>query len=151
VLSATVVEVDEHEVKHMSKMRSPYGDGGFSYSSNAMLALGEGRMSMTAAKKAVAETAHITQVKARRILELTHDGEWHHVSKYANRVKFYDVRKAVAWGRLLRRYAKLVQRNGTFTTSYYYGRNNRRIIHWFFEQEKGIGSRSMAEGRCEMC
>ena len=87
----------------MSKMRIPYRNGGFSYSSNAMLAMDEGRMTMTHAKKEVAETLHITQIKARRILELTHDGEWHHVSKYANRAPFYDVRKAVAWGRLLRR------------------------------------------------
>lgn len=129
----------------MSKMRTAYRNGGFSYSSNAMLAMDEGRMTMTHAKKEVAEILHITQVKARRILELTHDGEWHHVSKYANPVKFYDVRKAVAWGRLLRRYSDLVRHNGTFSTSYYYDRNNRRIIHWFFEQEKGISSRSMVE------
>jgi hypothetical protein len=129
----------------MSKMRTAYHNGGFSYSSNALLALDEGRMTMTHAKKEVADILHITQVKARRILDLTHDGEWHHVSKFANRVKFYDVRKAVAWGRLLRRYTDLVRCNGTFTTSYYYDRNNRRIIHWFFEQEKGVNSRSMAE------
>jgi hypothetical protein len=129
----------------MSKMRTAYRNGGFSYSSNALLAMDEGRMTMTHAKKEVAEILHITQVKARRILELTHDGEWHHVSKYANRVPFYDVRKAVAWGRLLRRYVELVLRNGTFTTDYYSDSNDRRIIHCFFEQEKGISTRSMVE------
>jgi hypothetical protein len=69
----------------MNRMRASYRNGGFSYSSNALLVMDGGRMTMT------------TQVKARRILELTHDGEWHHVSQYANRVPFYDVHKAVAW------------------------------------------------------
>jgi hypothetical protein len=129
----------------MSKMHTAYRNGGFSYSTNALLAMDEGRMTTTHAKKEVAEILHITQVKARRILELTHDGEWHHVSKYANRVPFYDVRKAVAWGRLLRRYIDVVARNGTLTTHHYSDSNDRRIIHCFFKEEKRICTRSMVE------
>jgi len=103
-------------------------------------------MTMTTAKRVVADALHITQVKARRILELTHDGEWHHVSKYANRVDFYDVRKALAWGRLLRRYSDLVRRDGIFTTQAIKDSSQRRIIHRFFELEKGISTRSMDVG-----
>jgi len=38
-----------------------------------MQAMDEGRMTMTTAKKVVAETLHVTRVKARRILELSAD------------------------------------------------------------------------------
>ena len=48
-------------------------------------------------------------------------------------------------GRLLRRYTELVLRNGTFTTDYYSDSNDRRIIHRFFEKEKGINTRSIVE------
>jgi hypothetical protein len=57
-----------------------------------------------------------------------------------------DFRKAVAWGRLLRRYSDLVRRNGTFTTRAIKDSSQRRIIHRFFELEKGISTRSMDVG-----
>ena len=102
-------------------------------------------MTMTAAKKVVAETLRITQLRARFLLEITHDGEWHHVSKYANRVNYYNVRKAIAWGRLLRRYHKLVSRDGRFVTQAIKDSSHRRIIHLFFGQE-GINTRSLDVG-----
>jgi predicted RNA-binding protein Jag len=129
----------------MGKMRRSYGNGGFSFSVNAMRAIDEGRESMTHAKRLVAKQAGVTQRMAMQVLNLTHDGEWHHVSKYANKVHFYDVREAVKWARLLRRYSKQLKQFGTTTTGTF--RNDRRrIIHCFFADEKGVTTSSVPFG-----
>jgi hypothetical protein len=73
-----------------------YGNGSYSRSLNAESAEADGRMPMTRAIPVVAQAAGITQAEARRALVASHDGEWHHVSKFANRVDYYDINAAIA-------------------------------------------------------
>ncbi len=49
-----------------------------------------GRMPMSRAKKVVADRLGCTQAVAAAALELLHDGEWHHVGKFASQVGYYD-------------------------------------------------------------
>lgn len=57
---------------------------------NGRIAESEGRHPLSRAKKVVAEQFGCTQVVAAAALELLHDGEWHHVGKYAAEVNYYD-------------------------------------------------------------
>lgn len=57
---------------------------------NARNAEFEGRMPLSRAKKAVADQFDCSQTVAATALELLHDGEWHHVGKFAAEVAYYD-------------------------------------------------------------
>lgn len=57
---------------------------------NARLAESEERMPLSRAKQAVAIRYDCSQAVAAIALELVHDGEWHHVGKYAAQVAYYD-------------------------------------------------------------
>lgn len=50
---------------------------------------------MSQAIPMVMRASHCSRVMARLALRATHDGEWHHVSKYGNRVSYYDPQLAV--------------------------------------------------------
>lgn len=63
---------------------------GYSRSVRAALAEDGGKFPMIRAAKLVAEQLGCTQAAARIALELLHDGEWHHVGKYAQRCDYYD-------------------------------------------------------------
>lgn len=67
----------------------------YSRSYNAMEAKRAGRMPLTRAAKYVAAEAGVTQKAAKVALQAVHDGEWHHVGKYATRVDYYDVAAAL--------------------------------------------------------
>lgn len=64
--------------------------GSYSRSYNAEVAESEGRAPMSRAMRVVAARYGCSQSTAKCALELLHDGEWHHVGKYANRVDYYD-------------------------------------------------------------
>lgn len=79
-----------------------YADGQSSYSVNCQEARERGRLPMTDAIKSLrmlvaSRGLKVTISEARRGLRASHDGEWHHVSKYGNRVNYYDVRAALAF------------------------------------------------------
>ncbi len=42
------------------------------------------------------EKRHVTVKDAKRALLKSHDGEWHHTSKYGNRTHYYDPGAAIA-------------------------------------------------------
>lgn len=64
---------------------------GYSRSANAEYAESNGKYPLTRAIKAVREEFPQARVKfVKRLLEDNHDGEWHHVGKYANCVKYYS-------------------------------------------------------------
>ena len=64
---------------------------GYSRSANAEYAESGGKYPLTRAIKAVREEFPQARVKfVKRLLEDSHDGEWHHVGKYANRVNYYS-------------------------------------------------------------
>lgn len=64
--------------------------GSYSRSYNAEVAEDEGRCPLARAKAVVAAEYGCTQVVAAASLGLLHDGEWHHVGKYAAQVAYYD-------------------------------------------------------------
>ncbi len=64
--------------------------GSYSRSFNAEVAEIEGRMPLSRAKKIVAAEHGCTQTVAACALELIHDGEWHHVGKFATEVAYHD-------------------------------------------------------------
>lgn len=77
-----------------------YEDGQSSFSVNCQEARARGRRPMTQAVIVVrellaAEGIHVTVVEARKALILTHDGEWHHTSKFGNRTHYYDPGRAM--------------------------------------------------------
>ena len=75
----------------MSKVRfGQRGYAGFSYSSRAVEAMREGRAPLTRAVAELAGEAKIRTGTARRLLVALGSSEWHHVSKHANAVDFYD-------------------------------------------------------------
>lgn len=72
-----------------------YEDGQSSFSIRCKEARERGRLPMTDAIRevrriAMIEGQRITVAQAKTALIDTHDGEWHHVSKYGNRVNYYD-------------------------------------------------------------
>jgi len=73
-------------------MRSTYYSraGSYSRSYNAHVAERAGRMPMSRARVAVAREFNCSQATAAAALSHFHDGEWHHVGKYANCVSYYD-------------------------------------------------------------
>jgi spore germination protein YaaH len=78
-----------------------YDDGQSSWSVNCQEARRRGRLPMTAAVKLVralmaSKGVKVTIAQARNALRDTHDGEWHHTSKYGNRTPYYDPQAAVA-------------------------------------------------------
>ena len=64
--------------------------GSYSRSYNAEVAESAGRAPMSRAKLTVAAEFGCTQSIAQAALEMIHDGEWHHVGKYANAVNYFD-------------------------------------------------------------
>lgn len=72
-----------------------YDDGQSSYSVNAQESRSRGRLPLSQAIPLVCKAAKCTRKIARVALLKTHDGEWHHVSKYGNRVDYYDPKVAV--------------------------------------------------------
>lgn len=62
----------------------------YSRSYNAAEAESQNRFPLTRAKKFVADDLKCSQSVAAAALELMHDGEWHHVGKYASEVNYYD-------------------------------------------------------------
>lgn len=78
-----------------------YEDGQSSFSVNCQEARARGRRPMSQAVIVVrellaAEGIHVTVIEARKALILTHDGEWHHTSKFGNRTHYYDPGQAIA-------------------------------------------------------
>lgn len=71
-------------------MVATYFRHGAGRSINARNAEYEGRSPLTRAKQKVAADHGCTQVVAAAALELLHDGEWHHVGKYAAATAYYD-------------------------------------------------------------
>lgn len=57
---------------------------------NAQNAENDGRMPLTRAAAAVKTWLGCTLPVAKAALELLHDGEWHHVGKFAKEVNYYD-------------------------------------------------------------
>lgn len=64
--------------------------GSYSRSYNAEVAESEGRAPMSRAKVTVAAEFGCSQSIAQAALNMLHDGEWHHVGRYANRVDYFD-------------------------------------------------------------
>ena len=64
---------------------------------NAAIAESNERMPLTRAAQCVAAEAHITLALAKRALQITWDGEWHHVGKYAAETNYYDTQAALDW------------------------------------------------------
>jgi hypothetical protein len=78
-----------------------YDDGQSSWSVNCQIARANGRLPLTQAAPVVRRlatqySARITLKQAREALLKTHDGEWHHTSKYGNRTDYYDPSAALA-------------------------------------------------------
>jgi hypothetical protein len=71
-----------------------YGNG-YSRSINAETAEEDGRLPLTRAIPIVARAAGVTRAAARAALLATHDGEWHHVGRYAARVPYYSTEAAI--------------------------------------------------------
>src|SRR5581483_6489974 len=71
-------------------MTATYFRHGAGRSINARVAEGEGRCPLSRAKKIVAEQFGCTQIIAAAALDLLHDGEWHHVGRYAAECAYYD-------------------------------------------------------------
>jgi len=69
-----------------------FGNGS---SRNALAAAKSGRLPLSRAVPLVAKAAGVTQKIARKALEHTWGGEWHHTSKFANETPFYSVEDAV--------------------------------------------------------
>jgi len=77
-----------------------YEDGQSSFSMNCQQARDRGRRPLTEAVKLVRQACSALRVKvtlkdAKQALLKTHDGEWHHTSKYGNRTAYYDPQPAV--------------------------------------------------------
>lgn len=64
--------------------------GSYSRSYRAEVAESEGRAPMSRAKVTVAAEFGCSQSVAQAALNFLHDGEWHHVGKFANRVDYFD-------------------------------------------------------------
>ena len=82
--------------------RVVYTDGQSSYSPRCQDARAGGRLPLGQAATRVRQLCKaagkkVTLLTARVALRDTHDGEWHHTSRYANRTDYYDVAAAVAW------------------------------------------------------
>lgn len=75
-------------------MTATYLREGRGRSLRALEAEDNDRLPLTRAIPVVAKRAGVTQKVARAALEATHDGEWHHVGKYAGRCDYYDVEAA---------------------------------------------------------
>ena len=71
-------------------MTATYFRHGEGRSIAARVAESDGRMPMSRAKVTVASEHGCTQVVAAAALALLHDGEWHHVGKYATRCDYFD-------------------------------------------------------------
>lgn len=75
----------------MSRRSAYYSRAGsYSRSYNAEVAENKGRAPMSRAKITVAAEFGCTQAVAQAALNHLHDGEWHHVGKYANQVAYHD-------------------------------------------------------------
>lgn len=66
-------------------------------SQNAIVAEQLDRMPLTRASQYVAGEARITLALAKRACQVTWDGEWHHVGKYAAETNYYDTQLALDW------------------------------------------------------
>lgn len=71
-------------------MVATYFRRGHGRSKNARVAEYEGRQPMSRAKQTVAAMYGCTQAVAKAALEMTWDGEWHHVGKFATVCEYYD-------------------------------------------------------------
>ncbi len=76
------------------------GYAGYSKSNNAVAAEKEGRFPLTAATNMLAEETGMKRADAKALLLKLHTGEYHHSSKFYNRVQYYDVAEAAAHYRL---------------------------------------------------
>ena len=68
---------------------------GYSKSNNAINAEEENKYPITIATKVLAKKAHITQKKARSILDEIGSCEWHHTGKFYKRTNYYSVEQAL--------------------------------------------------------
>lgn len=73
----------------------------------AMEAESEGRMPLTRAAAWVRENCGVKLADAKIILKIAHDGEWHHVGKFASRCDYYSTEAAARFVNLLPIMAKL--------------------------------------------
>jgi hypothetical protein len=79
-----------------------YDDGQSSFSVNCQEARRRGRLPMTQACRLVrallvAAGLKGTTTQVRQALRDTHDGEWHHTSKFGNRTPYYDPQAAIGF------------------------------------------------------
>jgi len=76
-----------------------YEDGQSSFSVNCQNARARGRRPLTEAvqivRKILAEGMKVSIARAREAIAKTHNGEWHHTSKYGNRTHYYDPAPAI--------------------------------------------------------
>ena len=77
-----------------------YEDGQSSFSVNCQNARARGRRPISEAVKIVrsllkSEGIRVSESDARTALIRSHDGEWHHASKFGNRVNYYDPGAAI--------------------------------------------------------
>lgn len=92
----TVIYRSRREMKRAFRDgKGIYEDGQSSYSVNCQNARSRGRRPLSEAVRIVrrvlaAEGIKATISQARDSLRLTHDGEWHHTSKFGNRTNYYD-------------------------------------------------------------
>ena len=77
-------------------MAATYLRHGRGRSRNAEFAEQFGRCPLSRAIPVVAAEAGVSRKLARAALEHTHDGEWHHVGKYACECPYYDPAEAIA-------------------------------------------------------
>lgn len=77
-----------------------YEDGQSSFSVHCQNARARGRRPMSEAVRIVrrilaAEGTKVTVPETKLALRETHDGEWHHTSKFGNRTHYYDPGRAI--------------------------------------------------------
>jgi hypothetical protein len=82
--------------------RGVYEDDQSSFSVRCQEARQRGRLPMTDAIKLVrarleSKGVNATLKQIRTALLASHDGEWHHTSKYGNRTSYYDPQSAVEY------------------------------------------------------
>lgn len=98
--STTIYRSKREMKRSFREGKGVYEDGQSSFSVNCQEARARGRRPMSQAVIVVrellaAEGIHVTVLDARKALILTHDGEWHHTSKFGNRTHYYDPGKAM--------------------------------------------------------
>jgi len=81
--------------KKNRRIKTMSGYNGYTKSNNACHAEINGRYPLTHAKRIVSQATGLKLKESAAILEILHDGEWHHTSKFYNRVSYYCTKTAI--------------------------------------------------------